>query len=1209
MTREAQDLVGALREASPRLVELAELASIAARIEPELLRALRLEMMPDVEAGVEADLWFSPLIQSYSPQALSFSPDVQDELRTVMADPKNDARLRVAYQVISRVHTQAASPLRLEEEITFLALARKEAAAREIDRKLQSAIRAMAESPARGRALARWAALALPRLPRIAQEQPSASLLGFAAGVLLGGRRILEQEGESADGWQALPLILPALPPRKAGVRLVPEGVQVGPVTLEGAQEIDVPETDPLILELTWKTGGNESEPRLISWQPGAIATVPVIADELTLRTVRGQVYTLRSRAPRPAPPRETVQMKKTAREAIPTIWYDFQIILAFDPEWITIRCRSRMGEGEIRLPPNAEQSLSRTRVYLRSGRTESREIIGAELFDLLFQGDVLELYRKSLAQVRESESEGLRITLAIPPPGDLGAFESYVRDLPWEWLYDAQERLFLVLDPQVAFSRRGISGQPRASKNVSGPLRLLLADATAPEAPIEVERPLNLLKTALAEPLQRSLIEINVLRSATFEGILDYLKPHGCDILYLTGPSAAEPPQSTEKARRANVAASSSTLSYGDWMRHAGIGLAVLHPIAGAGTPAQLPLYADAAQLFEQQRIPAVVALPPAYDEDWASEFLGELIRLILAGTPVDIAVSIADRRLAASQLEFGLPAIFAFLPDTPLFELHAIEGKSKLGVFVPNLLDSSLLSFVEQTRPRLIVTMRHDPDLWRAVKTRLSPGTFLIGRSEVQDPQKLFLGNPEAGAQDLFKRMMRDLQRMQGIYDAWEGLNEPLVHSAQEAQRLSRFYTVWGDLMRQAGFVSCAYSFSSGQPDLSLWPALAEGLRHCDLLSLHEYSWPSLQEGAGQLCLRYRSAYGALPRDARRPIVISELGLDTALRGEPVRGGAQSVSESDYLAMLQWYDRETQKDSYVVGAAIFSLGLSASQWYDISGAKTIHAYLAQGGAPAPVHLEPPFTLDSVFALIVGSGPQFGPAPGGANAQTVVNALADPKGGGLRTENIRLLMDEGATERNILQSLDELDSRAGPNVTLVVYVSGQGVRAGASSGDGFVFLGGSGTTPVQSSNAPPIASTLSTQDLKRRLQNSPIRRIVLLMDLEEAEIKGPPPQLAVQAQPVASPARAPKMASLTCWHQGLRASSTRWRLTPALLDALHGRLSSGDGLLRMRDLDRFIKVRGGTDLPEYFFESTTEADFPFALVGGGDISRPQAAD
>jgi hypothetical protein len=294
----------------------------------------------------------------------------------------------------------------------------------------------------------------------------------------------------------------------------------------------------------------------------------------------------------------------------------------------------------------------------------------------------------------------------------------------------------------------------------------------------------------------------------------------------------------------------------------------------------------------------------------------------------------------------------------------------KSKLGIYVISLGGVDVIEYVRRAMPRVILSMDHNLETWRQVK-QISPNTFLLGRYYLDDGEQIYLDQPELRATQFFNRMKPEMEKMRGIYDAWMGYNETVIHSASEARRLSRFYVQWGSLMRAANFKSAAYSFATGNPSAGFpnpdgngsepnyWEFLADGLRACDYLSLHEYSAPHLQDLKGFLCLRYRQVRDILPEDARKPILITECGLD----GGVIAGGASAqkgwtffTNEDGYLAQLRWYDEELLADEYVLGATIFSLnpwGIQGS--FAIDRAEKIRDYIAQGGAPPPINPSQP--------------------------------------------------------------------------------------------------------------------------------------------------------------------------------------------------------------------------------------------------------------
>ncbi len=292
----------------------------------------------------------------------------------------------------------------------------------------------------------------------------------------------------------------------------------------------------------------------------------------------------------------------------------------------------------------------------------------------------------------------------------------------------------------------------------------------------------------------------------------------------------------------------------------------------------------------------------------------------------------------------------------------------KSKLGLYFISLGGIDVPGYLGAAQPRIVVSMEHKADIWKPAK-QASPNTFIIGRHYVDDNDQIFQDDPEGRAERFFALMKDEAEQMRGIYDAWMGYNESVVQSPEDAQKLSRFYVRWGDLMRAAGFTSAAYSFATGNPargdprpdgtfEPNLWTYLADGLRHCDLLSLHEYSAPTMDVWACSLCQRYRKVMGLLPPDARRQIVITETGIDGGAgpANRPQQGWRKFTTAAGYVSTLSWYDSELQNDDYVIGAAIFAMnGWGIDGSFGMGDTPQIRDYIAQGGSPAPVVILPP--------------------------------------------------------------------------------------------------------------------------------------------------------------------------------------------------------------------------------------------------------------
>lgn len=177
-----------------------------------------------------------------------------------------------------------------------------------------------------------------------------------------------------------------------------------------------------------------------------------------------------------------------------------------------------------------------------------------------------------------------------------------------------------------------------------------------------------------------------------------------------------------------------------------------------------------------------------------------------------------------------------------------------------------------------------------------------------------------------------------------------------------------------------------NANSPEWAFWlaflPALQVAAQYNGILGLHEYSAPwmwwltgAYQPNAdnlgehGWLTLRYRAIYqqflvarglGGLP------LVLTEVGLDNVGssllkpgmpsgpwkqisgywqsqngQADPIaywRNGGRD-EHTYYAEQLIWYDQQLQRDSYVLGATIFTVGWTDSKWdsYDINNTRVV--------------------------------------------------------------------------------------------------------------------------------------------------------------------------------------------------------------------------------------------------------------------------------
>ncbi len=270
-------------------------------------------------------------------------------------------------------------------------------------------------------------------------------------------------------------------------------------------------------------------------------------------------------------------------------------------------------------------------------------------------------------------------------------------------------------------------------------------------------------------------------------------------------------------------------------------------------------------------------------------------------------------------------------------------------LGAHV-NTAVSGLPETIKQWKPPLIVLLDHS-SVWHRVKEE-SPDTLMVGRLyQEQEPNfNIPALDPIAAAREHCDKILPWAERMGDTYSYWQGVNEPIVKSADAMKRYAEFEAERARTMRYEGFGVVVGSFSVGNPsDLSYWrdflPALEAALHYDGALALHEYAWPTLDHEWPWYLLRHRKVYDGEPEHnweglpdhlKTLPLLITECGLDGLIeRGDPPRGWTilYATKPADYLRQLAWYDAELQKDPYVVGAAIYCLATPDPKWksYDI--------------------------------------------------------------------------------------------------------------------------------------------------------------------------------------------------------------------------------------------------------------------------------------
>ena len=286
--------IQSLAHRRPDAVQLARLASLAVRVEPHLLRQLRLELLPQADVGTEADLWFSPLVESHDATGFVLDAQVAGILRDDLA--RDRPLLQRAAGSTERAHRRAPLTLRLEERITALALMRGDDAVPAIDEALRPALRAMLAGGERAREIALWAMRATPRMHPLTRRSANVLALTLVASDTLGRRRILREFPEGDVGLESVGWTLPAsaLAERvRVRVRLVEGGLHFDSPA-PGLPTIELPRTTPLLIELQWSDAGDAADQRrLVEVVAGRSIDLGTDPARVTITTLAGDEYVL----------------------------------------------------------------------------------------------------------------------------------------------------------------------------------------------------------------------------------------------------------------------------------------------------------------------------------------------------------------------------------------------------------------------------------------------------------------------------------------------------------------------------------------------------------------------------------------------------------------------------------------------------------------------------------------------------------------------------------------------------------------------------------------------------------------------------------------------------------------------------------------------------------------------------------------------------
>lgn len=271
-------------------------------------------------------------------------------------------------------------------------------------------------------------------------------------------------------------------------------------------------------------------------------------------------------------------------------------------------------------------------------------------------------------------------------------------------------------------------------------------------------------------------------------------------------------------------------------------------------------------------------------------------------------------------------------------------------------NVLDSATLATLRRARPALVKTLDTGQD-WGRLKAE-SDIRFLLARVHLDDVATLS-PSPEVAAERLWRAMWPKLAANRAAWDAIESPWNERFHRGGELVGHARACRRLCELAAGEGMTVAVGCFSVGTPEPDEFAEMfAPAVEGAGYLALHEY-WLPRDFGRPWWCGRWARLLDALPEDLRRPVIISECGIDGGLEMPPrprASAGwrAYGLMGAQYAAQLAAY--VDSLDGRVVGATVFNAGDYPDQkWrsFDVAGVSEVETWLAAG--PRTWQVAPP--------------------------------------------------------------------------------------------------------------------------------------------------------------------------------------------------------------------------------------------------------------
>lgn len=305
----------------------------------------------------------------------------------------------------------------------------------------------------------------------------------------------------------------------------------------------------------------------------------------------------------------------------------------------------------------------------IREGKAPTRqemETLGTTLYDALFPRSISRAFDRAQAALPPDTT--LRLKLNVQPPE--------LNDLPWELLYDSDERRFLAGRLSFPIVRFIESSQPVASLLAPHPLRVLYVHAN-PAGTDQLD--LAVGEAALREAL-RSIGEVTALHAATADQVRNALRDQpGYHILHYDGHAAFDDANTDGYLVLHNSAGGKDPLTGERLANHLDgttIRLVVLAACETSTNSRSQRFSGIAQRLMHASRLPAVVANQWSAFDDSTIAFIRGFYGALADNYPVDAAVVAGRQAILDMNLEGEKTGFEAVDWATPVLFMRSRDG-----------------------------------------------------------------------------------------------------------------------------------------------------------------------------------------------------------------------------------------------------------------------------------------------------------------------------------------------------------------------------------------------------------------------------------------------------------------------------------------------------------------------------------------------------